>query len=85
YTVNSTVGEIAEDSLIIRIMFRQFEKMQAKASGRGTVKYQMAMMGAKESPLRNVQNSFMIRGNFAQAIADFGNKRYLRGLWYLIF
>ena len=84
YTIDSTVEEIAKNSLPIRLLYKYFEKMQAKASGRGTVNYKVAMKGAGESPLRNVQNSFMLKGHFAQAIADFGNKKFLKGIWHLI-
>ncbi len=84
YTIDSTVKEIAKDSLIIRLMYRYFEKMQAKVSGRNTVNYRMAIKGAQESPIRNVQNSFLLKKHFAQAVADFGNKKFLRGIWHLI-
>lgn len=84
YTVNSTVKEIADDSFLIRLMYRQFERMQAKSNGRDSVEYHMAMTSADESPLRNVQNSLMIKGHFAQAMADFGNKKILQGIWNLL-
>ena len=84
YTVDSTVEEIAKDSLIVRIMLKYFERMQAKTNGRGTVDYHVALRSANESPLRNVQNSFMIKGHFAQAVADFGNRKYFRGIWNLL-
>ena len=84
YTIDSTVKEIAGDSFLIRLLYRYFERMQAKSNSRDTVEYRMAMTGADESPLRNVQNSLMLKGHFAEAIADFGNKKFLRGLWNLI-
>ena len=84
YTIDSTVEEVAKDSLIIRLMYGYFEKLQARASGRGTVNYQMAMKGAQQSPLRNVQNSFLLKGHFAQAVADFGNKKFLSGIRHLL-
>lgn len=85
YTINSTVAEIAKDSFIIRLMYHGYERTQAKTNGRGSVNYKVAMQGAIETPLRNVQNGYAIKGHFAQAIADFGNKKYLRGIWHLIF
>jgi len=84
YTINSSVEDIEQDSLIIRLMMKYFENLQAKTSGKGTVEYKVAIRGAKESPLRNVQNSMMIKGHFAQAIADIANKKYIRGFWNLI-
>jgi hypothetical protein len=66
-------------------MYRWYERTQAKTNGRGSVNYKIAMQGAIETPLRNVQNGCAIKGHFAQALADFGNKKYLRGLWHLIF
>lgn len=84
YTINSTVEDIAKDSFIIRFLYKRFEKMQIKENGRDTVGYKMVMKGASESPLRNVQNSLMLKGYFAQAIADFGNKKYLRGIKKLL-
>ncbi|MGI5935553.1 MAG: glycoside hydrolase family 3 C-terminal domain-containing protein [Oscillospiraceae bacterium] len=84
YTVDSTVEDIAEDSPLVRLMYSIFERMQAKSSGRGSVEYRMTMTAARESPLRNVQNNLRIKGHFAQALGDFANGKFFRGLWNLI-
>lgn len=60
YTVNSTVAEIASDSALIRLMYRWFEKKQAKENGRDSVNYRIAMQSANETPFRNVQISIGI-------------------------
>jgi len=80
HTVNSTLSDIAKDSAGVRAGLWLFEKVQALACGRGTAWYRMAVRGAGESPLRAMQNLLRIRGNFAQAIADFANRRWLRGI-----
>ncbi|MFU0828503.1 MAG: Thermostable beta-glucosidase B [Lachnoclostridium sp.] len=84
YTVNSTIAEIAGDAFFIRLMYRRFEKMLAKENGRDSVNYRITMQCANEMPLRSVQINLKIKNHFAQALADFGNKKFLKGLWHLI-
>jgi len=84
YTADSIVGDIAENSPLIRMIYRVFERMQARSCGRGSAEYRMTLTAAWESPLRNVQNNLRIKGHFAQALADFANGKFFRGLWNLI-
>lgn len=79
YTINSAAKDIAKDSLAIRLMLKGFDRIMAATSGRGSVEYRIAMTGAEESPIRNIQNALKLKGHFAQAIADFANKEYRKG------
>lgn len=84
YTVESTIAEVTQDLLPLRLVYQWFEKTQAKTYGRGSVEYLAALSSAEELPLRALQNLVGVKGHFAQAVADFGNKKYLTGIRHLI-
>jgi beta-glucosidase len=84
FTVNSAVGDAAKHSLLIRLILWFFEKTAAGTYGRGTVNYLIVKTGAEESPLRRIQDALKTRCHFAQALADFANKKYFRGFVNLI-
>ena len=44
----------------------------------------MMMKFADESVLRSIQNYLGIKGYFAQALADIGNKQILKAMWHFI-
>lgn len=83
YTVNSTISEVAQDVSLLKLAYRWFENKQARTNGRGSADYLAAMSALNECPLRAVQNFVGFKHHFAQAIADFGNGHYLKGLKHM--
>ena len=83
FTVNSAVIDVAENTLLVRIILWFFEKATAKIYGRGSVNYQIVLRGAEEAPLRRIQDIAKTKGRLAQALADFGNKKFFRGIGHL--
>ena len=84
YDVNSTLKDIAQESRLVRLLYRYYEKEQAKQHGRGSMEYRMMMKFADESVLRSIQNFLRIKGHFAQALADIGNKEIMKAMWNFI-
>jgi len=84
YTVDSTILELSESSRLIRLIYRIFERKEAKTFGRGTVEYQSVMKSAQECPLRAAQCGLNLKIPFAQAMADIGNGKFLTGLGKLL-
>jgi len=84
YNINSNIADMLEGSFIIRQIYGAYERSQAKQFGRGTVDYKGMMIMADECPLRSVQNNLLLKGHVAEALADLGNKRYLKMIGHLI-
>lgn len=82
--MNSTLKDIAQESRLVRLLYRYYEKEQAKQHGRGSMEYRMMMKFADESVLRSIQNFLRIKGHFAQALADIGNKEIMKAMWNFI-
>ncbi|GEM_PF-322183 len=80
YTVNSTIAELSEDIALLRLAYRIFEKQQAKMNGRESADYLAAMSAADECPIRALQMFAKLKNHFAQAMADFGNKHFIKGV-----
>ena len=84
YDVNSTLKDIAKESRLVRLLYRYYERDQAKKHGRESIEYRMMMKFADESILRSIQNFSGIKGHFAQALADIGNKEIIKAMWHFI-
>jgi len=84
YNINSNIADMLEDSWILRRVYAIYERQLAKEFGRGSAGYKGMMIMARECPLRSVQNNLIIKNHFAQAIADLGNKKYLKMIKHLL-
>ncbi len=84
YDINSNIGDVVKDSLILRMMYKKFEETQARENGRDSADYKGMMIMANEVPLRAVQNSLKLKKHTAQAFADMGNKHYISMVKHLL-
>lgn len=84
YHINSNLQDMMADSWIIRFMYKQYEKQQAKQFGYGSADYKGMMIMADECPVRSIQNNLNAQKHFALALADLGNKKFFSAIKHFI-
>ena len=83
FTVNSAITDAAKYSLLIRVIQWFFKRLAAKEYGKDSVNYRIMIRGAEESPLRIIRDMVKTKGDATQALVDFANKKFFKGLWHL--
>lgn len=88
FTMDNTVMEMKEYSLIMRIMFKATERVIAKGCG-GKIDYEnpefrMLMNASAGGPLRSMQISCGIKGGVIPGMLEIANGRFFRGIWKML-
>lgn len=88
FTMDNTVLEMKDYSLIIKIMFKAVEATIAKGFG-GKKDYEnpefrMLMNSSAGSPLRSMQISGGMKGGVLPGMLEMANGHFFRGLWRMI-
>ncbi len=89
FTMDNTVMEMMEHSLVMKIMYKATEKVIAKGFG-GKIDYddpefKMLMASSAGSPLRSMQISGGIKGGIMEGMLHMANGHYFRGIRTMIF
>lgn len=84
FTMDSTVAEMKEHSLVMRIMYKAVESTVAKGCG-GKKDYEdpefrMLMESSAGGPLRSMQISGGIKGGIFRGLLDMANGHFIRGV-----
>ena len=88
FTMDNTVLEMMDDSLIMRLMAKVTEQIIARSNG-GKVDYEnpefrMMINASLGGPLRSMQISGAVRGGIFPGLLDMANGHVFRGLWRMI-
>ena len=88
FTMDNTVMEMKEYSLIMKIMFKATERVIAKGTG-GKVDYEnpefrMMINAAAGGPLRSMQISGGIKGGIIPGMLEIANGHFFKGIWKMI-
>ena len=88
FTMDNTVMEMKDHSLIMKIMFRAVESTIAKGFG-GKKDYEnpefrMLMNSSAGSPLRSMMISGGMKGGVLPGMLEMANGHFLRGIWKMI-
>ena len=83
FNTNSTMVEVAEKIGLLRLVIHGFEKILAHKNGRESADYLAIMSTLNECPLRAVHMFAGFKNHFAQALADFGNRKIRAGIRHL--
>lgn len=88
FTMDNTVDEMREYSLVMKLMYKAIELVVAHGNG-GKVDYEnqqfrMQMASSAGAPLRNLQISGGIKGGIMPGMLEMANGRFLRGLIRMI-
>ena len=88
FTMDNTVMEMKDHSLIMKIMFRAVEATIAKGFG-GKKDYEnpefrMLMNSSAGSPLRSMMISGGMKGGVLPGMLEMANGHFLRGIWKMI-
>lgn len=88
FTMDNTVMEMKDDSLVMKIMFKAVEATIARGFG-GKKDYEnpefrMMMNSSAGAPLRSMMISGGIRGGVLPGMLEMANGHFLRGLWKMI-
>lgn len=84
FTMDHTVEEMKDFSLVMKIMYKVTETIVAKRcggkKGKESPEFRMMMASSVGAPLRGMQISGGMKDSLAQGLLDMANGRYLRGL-----
>ena len=88
FTMDNTVAEMRDYSLVMKIMYKATERVIAKGNG-GKIdyedpKFRMLMASSAESPLRSMQISGGMKGGLLPGMLEMANGHFLRGLRKMI-
>lgn len=88
FTMDNTVAEMRDYSLVMKIMYKATERVIAKGNG-GKIdyedpKFRMLMASSAESPLRSMQISGGMKGGLLPGMLEMANEHFLRGLRKMI-
>ena len=88
FTMDNTVMELKDYSLVMKIMFKATELVVAKGTG-GKVDYEnpefrMMINASAGGPLRGMQISGGIKGGVIPGMLEMANGHFFRGLWKMI-
>ena len=88
FTMDNTVMEMKDYSLVMKIMFKATEMVIAKETG-GKVDYEnpefrMMINASAGGPLRSMQISGGMKGGVIPGMLEMANGRFLRGIWKMI-
>ena len=88
FTMDNTVMEMKDYSLVMKIMFKATEMIIAKGTG-GKVDYEnpefrMMINASAGGPLRSMQISGGIKGGVIPGMLEMANGHFFRGIWKII-
>ena len=88
FTMDNSVEEMSDFSLIMKIMYKAVEKTIAKGFG-GKADYEnpdfrMMMASSAGSPLRSMQISGGMKGGIMRGLLDMANGHFFRGIGRMI-
>ena len=88
FTMDNTVMEMKDYSLVMKIMFKATEMVIAKGTG-GKVDYEnpefrMMINASAGGPLRSMQVSGGIKGGIIPGMLEMANGHFFRGIWKMI-
>ena len=88
FTMDNTVMEMKDYSLVMKIMFKAVESTVAKGFG-GKKDYEnpdfrMMMNASAGAPLRSMQISGGMKGGVLPGMLEMANSHFLRGIWKMI-
>jgi len=88
FTMDNTVMEMKDYSLIMKIMFKVVELVIAKGNG-GKLDYdnpefRMLINSSLGGPLRGMQISGGVKGGIFPGLLEMANGRFFKGLWKMI-
>ena len=88
FTMDNTVMEMKDYSLIMKIMFKAVEATIAKGFGGKkdyeSPEFRMLMNSSAGSPLRSMQISGGMKGGVLPGMLEMANGHFFRGLWRMI-
>ena len=88
FTMNHSVMEMKDHSLVIRLMYHAIRlvihRRGGGKAGRETPEYQMMLISAVCSPLRNLQICSGIKGGIMPGLLEMANGHFFRGLRKMI-
>lgn len=88
FTMDNTVEEMKDFSLMMKIMYKAVEKTVAKGfSGKADYEnpeFRMLMASSAGSPLRSMQISGGMKGGLMQGLLEMANGHFLRGICKMI-
>jgi len=88
FTMENTVEEMKDYSLIMKIMYKATERVIAKGNG-GKVDYEnpnfrMQMASSAGGPLRSMMISGGVKGGVFPGMLEMANGHFFRGIWKMI-
>lgn len=88
FTMENTVEEMKDYSLIMKIMYKATERVVAKGNG-GKIDYEnpnfrMQMASSAGAPLRSMMISGGVRGGVFPGMLEMANGHFFRGIWKII-
>lgn len=88
FTMDNTLEEMKDDSLIMKLMFKAVERTIAKGfDGKRDYEnpeFRMLMASSAGAPLRNMQISGGMKGGLMQGMLELANGHFLRGMRKMI-
>jgi len=84
FTMNDTVMDMKESSLVMRIMYMSIKKTISKTAKPGTPEYRMLMEASAGSPLRSMQISGGMGSALFEGLLAMANGRFIKGLKILL-
>ena len=84
FTMNDTVEEMKEYSLVMRVLYLYVKKAVTKGVKPATPEYRMLVESSIGSPLRNLQISGGIKGNIFKVLLALANGKYIEVLKILL-
>lgn len=87
FSMDSTLVEMKDSSLIARLIYRGIEKTLRRSCGPEGQKdgsYAMLLVSATDTPLRNMQMCSGIKSNVMTALMHFANGSFFRGILSLL-
>ena len=88
FTMDNTVMDLKDHSLVMKVMFKATEMVIAKGTG-GKVDYEnpefrMMINAAAGGPLRSMQISGGIKGGIFPGLLEMANGHFFKGIWRMI-
>ena len=88
FTMENTVEEMKDHSLIMKIMYKATEHVIAKGNG-GKIDYEdpnfrMQMASSAGGPLRSMMISGGIKGGVLPGMLEMANGHFFRGIWKMV-
>ncbi|HEY8392881.1 MAG TPA: glycoside hydrolase family 3 C-terminal domain-containing protein [Capillibacterium sp.] len=84
FTMNDTVMDMKEHSLVMRFLYWRLKRKVAKRVKPGTAEYRMNLQSTAESPLRSMEIFSGLGANLFQGLLAMANGKYLSGLRLLL-